>query len=68
MFLNGDCYKKKKLRATSKGKKTMTDIEIKNFIMYYERLTRHMLKNLKGKSDFVINIDKKHRLKSMKIN
>ena len=58
----------KKLRATSKGKKTMTDIEIKNFIMYYERLTRHMLKNLKGKSDFVINIDKKHRLKSMKIN
>ena len=26
----------KKLRATSKGKKTMNDIEIKNFIMYYE--------------------------------
>ena len=25
-------------------------------------------KNLKGKSDFIINIDKKHRLKSMKIN
>ena len=32
---------------TSKGKKTMNDIEIKNFIMYYERLTKHMLKNLK---------------------
>ena len=60
--------KRKKLRITSKGKKIMSDREIKNFIMYYERLTRHMLKNLKGKSDFVINIDKKHRLKSMKIN
>ncbi len=58
----------KKLRMTSKGKKTMNDIQIKNFIMYYERLTKHMLKNLKRKSDFTINIDKKHRLKSMKIN
>ena len=46
----------------------MSDIEIKNFIMYYERLTRHMLKNIKGNYDFVINIDKKHRLKGMKIN
>ena len=58
----------KKLRMTSKGKKTMNEIQIKNFIMYYERLTKHMLKNLKGKSDFIINIDKKHQLKSMKIN
>ena len=58
----------KKLRMTSKGKKTMNDIQIKNFIMYYERLTKHMLKNLKGRSDFIINIDKKHRLKSMKNN
>ncbi len=58
----------KKLRMTSKGKKTMNDIQIKNFIMHYERITKHMLKNLKGKFDFIINIDKKHRLKSMKIN
>ena len=57
----------KKLRATSKGKKTMNDTQIKNFIMYYERLTKHMLKNLKN-SDFVIDIDEKHRLKKMKIN
>jgi len=56
----------KKLRITSKGKKTMTDKEIENFIMFYERLTRHMLKNLYRKSDTVINIDKKHRLKSIK--
>ena len=56
----------RKLRMTSRGKKTMNDMQIKNFIMYYERLTKHMLKNFKGNSDFVINIDKKHRLKSMK--
>ena len=57
----------KKLRITSKGKKTMTDKEIENFIMLYERLTKHMLKNLYRKSDTIINIDKKHKLKSIKL-
>ena len=46
----------------------MTDKEIENFIMFYERLTKHMLKNLYRKSDAVINIDKKHRLKTIKFN
>ena len=58
----------KKLRITSKGKKTMSDKEIENFIMFYERLTKHMLKNLYRKSDTIINIDKKHKLKSIKFN
>ena len=58
----------KKLRATSKGKKTMTDEQINNFIMYYERLTKHMLKILPKKAHSVIDIDKKHRLKSIKFN
>jgi len=58
----------RKLRITSKGKKTMTDNEIKNFIMYYERLTKHMLKILPKTADAVISIDSKHRLKSIKFN
>ncbi len=58
----------KKLRVTSRGNKTMTDKQIENFIMYYERLTKHMLKTLSKKADTVINIDKKHRLKSIKFN
>ena len=58
----------KKLRTTSKGKKTMDNEQVKNFIMYYERLTKHMLKILPKKADTVINIDKKHRLKSIKFN
>ena len=56
----------KKLRATSNGKKTMTDKQIKNFIMFYERLTKHMLKNFSRNVDTVIKIDEKHRLKSIK--
>ena len=58
----------KKLRAKSKGHKIMSDKQIKNFIMYYERLTKNMLKILPKKANTVINIDKNHRLKSIKFN
>ena len=58
----------KKLRITSKGNKTMNDKQIENFVMYYERITKHMLKTLPKKADTVISIDKKHRLKSIKFN
>ena len=46
----------------------MTDKQIANFIMYYERLTKHMLKILPKKADTVISIDEKHRLKFIKFN
>ncbi len=58
----------KKLRITSKGNKTMTNKEINNFIMFYERLTKHMIKTLNKTADTVISIDEKHRLKSIKFN
>lgn len=58
----------KKLRITNKGNKTMTNKEVKNFVMYYERLTKHMLKTLPKKAGTVISIDEKHRLKSIKFN
>ena len=46
----------------------MTDKEIKNFVMHYERITKHMLKTLPKKANVIINIDDKHRLKSVKLN
>ena len=58
----------KKLRITGNGNKTMNDNQIKNFVMYYERLTKHMLKILPKSADAVIKIDDKHRLKSIKFN
>ncbi len=57
-----------KLRVTGSGKKTMNEEQIKNFIMFYERITRSMLKNFDKKVDTVIKIDNKHRLKSIKFN
>ena len=58
----------KKLRITSKGNKTMNDKQVENFIMYYERITKHMLKTLPKDADTVTSIDSKHRLKSIKFN
>ena len=46
----------------------MNKDQIKRFIMFYERVTKHMLRCSIKKADFVINIDDKHRLKSMKLN
>jgi D-glycerate 3-kinase len=56
----------KKLQLISKGKKTMSEKQIKNFIMFYERLTKHMLKNVSKKAHTVLKIDYNHKLKSLK--
>ena len=58
----------KKLRITGKGSKIMNDKQIENFVMYYERITKHMLKTLPKTADTVIGIDEKHRLKSIRFN
>ena len=58
----------KKLELKSSGKKTMSQTQIKNFVMFYERITDTMLKNLKKESEIIIKIDKKHRLKKIIFN
>ena len=58
----------KKLKRISKGKKIMSNKEVKKFIMFYERITRNMIKTLGSQSKILINIDSKHRLKSIKFN
>ena len=58
----------KKLQRNLKGKKIMSKHKIKNFIMFYERITKHMIKTLTYKAHTTIKIDTKHRLKSIKFN
>ena len=53
----------KKIRY--KLKKTMSNKEIKRFIMFYERITKHMAKNYE-KNDIIVYINKKHKIKSIK--
>ena len=58
----------KKLQLTSKGKKTMSPAEVKEFIMYYERITKQMLVDLTKNAYAVLYIDNKHRFKKIKFN
>ena len=57
-----------KMKLTSKSKKTMSKTQVKEFIMFYERLTRHMMKNHSKISDLTVFLDKSHRSKKMIIN
>ena len=58
----------KKLQLTSKGKKIMSPIQIRKFIMYYERITKQMLVDLTKKAYAVLYLDKKHRFNKIKFN
>ncbi len=58
----------KKLKKTSKGRKIMSNKQVKKFIMFYERITRHMFKTSGLISKVLINIDTRHCLKSIKFN
>ena len=57
-----------KMKLTSKSKKTMSKTQVKEFIMFYERLTKHMMKNYSKISDLTIFLDRNHRSKKMIIN
>tara|TARA_B100000575_G_scaffold289643_1_gene291799 strand:- start:2626 stop:3543 length:918 start_codon:yes stop_codon:yes gene_type:complete len=58
-------HQEQKLKLTSKNKKTMSKSEVKEFIMFYERITKHMMRNFDKISDLTIFLDDKHRSKKM---
>jgi len=58
----------KKLQLTSKGKKIMSSIQVRKFIMYYERITKQMLVDLTKKAYAVLYLDNKHRFNKIKFN
>ena len=59
-------HQEQKLKLTSKNKKIMSKSKIKNFIMFYERITRQMMKDFYKISDLAIFLDKSHRSIKMK--
>ena len=46
----------------------MSDVQVREFIMFYQRITMQMLKDLTGKADVVLYLDKKHRLNKIRFN
>lgn len=57
-----------KLKLTSKGNKIMSPKQVREFIMYYERITKQMLEDLSKNAYAVLSLDKKHRLSKLKFN
>jgi len=58
----------KKLQLTSSGKKIMSPIQVREFIMYYERTTKQMLIDLTKQASVVLYLDEKHRFNKIKFN
>ena len=58
-------HQEQKLKLTSKNRKTMSKSEIREFIMYYERITKNMMKDFSKISDLTIFLDRKHRSTKM---
>ena len=59
-------HQEQKLKLTSKSKKIMSRSKVKRFIMFYERITRQMMKDFSKISDLTVFLDKKHRSTKMK--
>ncbi len=55
-----------KMKLTLKNKRTMSRSQVKKFIMFYERITKHMMRNFSKISDLTIFLDKSHRAKRMR--
>jgi len=52
---------------SDKGKKIMNHNQILRFIMFYERITKNMIKNISKIANILILLDSKHRLKRLRI-
>lgn len=48
--------------------KIMSPAEIERFIMHYERLTRHMLRELPEQADIVLRLNRGHQVDGVRIN
>ena len=46
----------------------MSKTELKDFIMFYERITKQMMKDHSIFSDLTVFLDTKHRSKKIKLN
>lgn len=60
----------KLVAAGDPGEETriMSDAEVDRFVMHYERLTRHILTEMPGRADIVLDLDESHSAARVHIN
>ncbi len=56
------------LAAKSSGAGIMGDTELRRFIMHYERLTRHQLRDLPKRAELVMALDEQQRVTALHLN
>ena len=65
-------WRLKQEKRMTKNKKNkiyaMNNKQIKNFIQYYEKITKWMIRELPFKSKVVIYVDKNQKIKKMRMN
>ena len=57
--------KKKIMQKKTKTKNFMNKNETKTFILYYEKLTKWMMKNMPVNADMLIKVDKNQKIKKI---
>ncbi len=63
------CLQESKLSLSSAGKKSfMSEKEIKRFIMYFERITKHSLETMPARADVLLALDKTHQIKQVTLS
>lgn len=50
-----------------RGDHVMNEEQVREFIMYYERITRRMLSDLPGRADITLYLDRDHGIESMEL-
>lgn len=55
-------HKLKDKVADEENDRVMSDEEVRHFIAYYERLTRHILNEMPDRADMVFNVSNDHRI------
>lgn len=46
----------------------MNDAEVARFVQHYERVTRHLLAEMPGRADCVLELDREHRVCGLRLN
>jgi len=49
--------------AARGGPHVMTEAEVREFVMYYERISRRMLEEMPGRANLTMFLDRRHRIK-----
>lgn len=52
----------RELASSGGGSKMMTEMEIRQFVTYYERITRWMLEEMAGRASVVVSLDESHSI------